>query len=222
MKTAGRLAEDALSTQEIEALLLACSRRAATGIRNKALVALLWRCGLRLGEALALRPQDVDLDRGVGHVHWAKGGKQRVVGLDAGACALVADWLDVRALGVRSRSAPLFCTLGGGVIDQSYVRHLLPRLAQRAGIEKRGHAHSLRHAYAVALEREGARLSTIRDLLGHGSAAVTDRYLRRLGRVTASSSRVRGSGSRQGERVTLLLCSSADLQCSHRNTENRD
>ena len=56
-----------------------------------------------------------------------------------------------------------------------------PRLAARAGIEKRVHAHGLRHAFAIGLEREGATVSVIRDLLGHSSAAVTDRYLRRLG-----------------------------------------
>jgi site-specific recombinase XerD len=175
------LADDALSTAEIEALLYACSRRAATGTRNAAMLALLWRSGLRLGEALALRPHDVDLDGGTIRIHWAKGGKQRVVGLDAGTGALIGEWLRVRATRVRSRSAPLFCTLDGGVMQQSYVRHLLPRLARRAGIEKRVHAHALRHAYAVDLEREGAPLSTIRDLLGHSSAATTDRYLRRLG-----------------------------------------
>jgi integrase len=75
----------------------------------------------------------------------------------------------------------MFCTLSGHAIEQSYILHLLPRLAQRAGIDKRVHAHALRHAHAVALEREGAPLSTIRDLLGHSSAATTDRYLRRLG-----------------------------------------
>jgi integrase len=75
----------------------------------------------------------------------------------------------------------VFSTLEGRDVDQSYVRHLLPRLARKAGIEKRVHAHALRHAYAVELEREGATVSTIRDLLGHSSAAVTDRYLRRLG-----------------------------------------
>jgi integrase/recombinase XerD len=177
----GRLTEDALSTVEIEALLLACSRRAPTGTRNAALIAVLWRCGLRLGEALDLWPQDVDLDDGTLIVQHGKGGKRRVVGLDAGTRALIEGWLRVRATRVRSRSAPLFCTLDGGTIHQSYVRHLLPRLARRAGIEKRVHAHALRHAYAVALEREGAALSSTRDLLGHSSAATTDRYLRRLG-----------------------------------------
>jgi integrase/recombinase XerD len=77
--------------------------------------------------------------------------------------------------------SPLICTLDGGQVGHDYVRHLLPRLAQRPGIEKRVHAHGLRQAYAVEFEREGATLSTIRDLLGHSSAATTDRYLRRLG-----------------------------------------
>ena len=102
-------------------------------------------------------------------------------GLDSGTVALLARWLDVRKKrGINGR-ATVICTLDAGVIQQSYVRHLLPRVAAKAGIEKRVHAHALRHSYAIELEREGATISTIRDLLGHSSAAVTDRYLRRLG-----------------------------------------
>src|SRR5207245_4729655 len=83
------------------------------------------------------------------------------------------------------RQSRVCCTLPRGPLYSSYIRHLLPRLAKRAGIEKRVHAHGLRHAYAVELEREGATISTIRDLLGHSSASVTDRYLRRLGASAA-------------------------------------
>jgi integrase len=101
-----RLPEHALSSAEIEALLRACSRRAPTGIRNAALIAVLWRCGLRLGEALDLWPQDVDLDDGTLIVQHGKGGRRRVVGLDAGTCSLITEWLRVRAVRVRSRSAP--------------------------------------------------------------------------------------------------------------------
>jgi site-specific recombinase XerD len=145
------------------------------------MIALTWRSGLRIGEVLALKPKDVDLDSGTLVVQHGKGNKRRVVGLDAGTTALLQRWLDVRAKHGVARRATVFCTLRGGSIDQSYVRHLLPRLAASAGIEKRVHAHALRHAYATELEREGAPISTIRDLLGHSSAAVTDRYLRRLG-----------------------------------------
>lgn len=176
-----RLDADLLTPKEIERLIRECSNRAPTGIRNRALIAIAWRSGLRIGEVLALRPKDIDLDTGTLVVQHGKGDKRRVVGLDAGTGALLGRWLDVRRKRGITGRAPVFCTLDGTEIGQSYVRHLLPRLGKRAGIDKRVHAHALRHAYAVELEREGATLSTIRDLLGHSSAAVTDRYLRRLG-----------------------------------------
>ncbi len=144
------------------------------------MIALAWRTGLRIGEVLALAVKDVDLDSGTLVVQHGKGDKRRTVGLDAGSAALLARWLQIRKKrGINGAS--IFCTLQGGQIDQSYIRHLLPRLARRAGIEKRVHAHALRHTFAVELGREGAPLSTIRDALGHSSAAVTDRYLRRIG-----------------------------------------
>ena len=176
-----KLDADLLTPSEIERLLRACSNRAPTGIRNRALLAVAWRSGLRIGEILALRPKDVDLDASALIVQHGKGDRRRVVGIDAGTGALILRWMQVRGKRRIRSSAPIFCTLEGDEIDQSYVRHLLPRLARKAGIEKRVHAHGLRHAYAVELEREGASLSMIRDLLGHSSASVTDRYLRRLG-----------------------------------------
>jgi len=78
----------------------------------------------------------------------------------------------------RMARAPIFCTLQGGRIDSSYVRRLLPRLARKAGIDRRVHAHGLRHTYAAELAREGTAINVIRDALGHTSLAVTDRYLR--------------------------------------------
>jgi integrase/recombinase XerC len=172
---------DLLTAAEIEAVMKACSGRAPTGLRNRALIAFTWRTGLRIGEVLALKAKDVDVASGTVVVQHGKGDKRRVVGIDSGTVALLQRWLDVRRKrGINGR-APVFCTLAGKPIEQSYIRHLLPRLAGRAGIDKRVHAHALRHAYAVELEREGANVSTIRDLLGHSSLAVTDRYLRRIG-----------------------------------------
>jgi site-specific recombinase XerD len=182
-----KLDADLLTASEIESLIKMCSNRAPTGVRNRALIALAWRSGLRIGEILALQAKDIDLTAGTVIVQHGKGDKRRVVGLDAGTAALIHRWLDVRRKrGINGR-APVFSTLAGRSIEQSYVRHLLPRLARRAGIEKRVHAHGLRHAYAVELEREGATVSTIRDLLGHSSLAVTDRYLRRIGASEAIS-----------------------------------
>ena len=139
---------------------------------------MLWRCGLRISEALALELRDVDLEAGTLRVRHGKGDKSRTVGLDEQTGALLARWLDRRrGLGPGAR-APIFCTLRGGRMDPSYVRHLLPRLAGRANIVRRVHAHGLRHTYAAELARERTPINVIRDALGHTSLAVTDRYLR--------------------------------------------
>jgi site-specific recombinase XerD len=176
-----KLDADLLSHEEIDRLIKACSKRAPSGRRNRALIVLLWRSALRLGEALALSVKDVSLEESTVTIQRGKGGKRRVVGLDAGTAALIEQWLESRRkLGVESHS-PLFCTLKGGPIDQSYVRHLLPRLAKKAGVEKRVHAHGLRHRASVDLIKEGADLITVRDLLGHSSAATTQTYLSRIG-----------------------------------------
>jgi len=109
--------------------------RSRPGIRNRALIAVLYRGGLRISEALALRPKDVDQAAGTVTVLHGKGDQRRTVGMDPAAFALLERWLDKRrALGLSARR-PIFCTLGGEPIDSSYVGRLLPRLAVRAGIE---------------------------------------------------------------------------------------
>ena len=168
---------EVLSEAEAIALIKACSSRAPTGIRNRALIAVLWRSGLRISEALALELRDVDLEAGSLRVRHGKGDKSRTVGVDEQTSALLARWLDRRRKLSPGARAPVFCTLAGRV-DASYVRHLLPRLAAKAGLDRRVHAHGLRHTYASELARERTPINVIRDALGHTSLAVTDRYLR--------------------------------------------
>ena len=159
-----------------------CSVETWTGARNRTLIIVLWRTGLRISEALALQDKDVDLIDGRLVVQRGKGGgKRRVVGLDHGTVSALTEWLARRAEIAPPLDAPVFCTRRGGRTDSSYVRRLLPRLAREAGVGKRVHAHGLRHVFATELQAEGAPLSMIRDLLGHSSLATTDTYLRRLG-----------------------------------------
>lgn len=172
-----RLPPEVLTDAEVCALLRACSPRAPTGLRNRALLALLYRAGLRIGEALALRPKDLDLANGAVRVLHGKRGRARTVGLDPGAGELVQRWLDVRArLGMTGRE-PLFCTLWGRPLADAYVRVLLKRLGRRAGIEKRVHAHGLRHTHAAQLRAEGVDIGIISRQLGHSSISTTARYL---------------------------------------------
>jgi len=172
-----RYPAEVLTPDEVRALIKACSNRAPTGVRNRALLVLLYRAGLRVSEALALAPKDVDRAAGTVTVLRGKGDKRRTVGLDLGAFAVLERWLDRRAkLGVNGR-APIFCTLRGTPLATAYVRALMPRLARRAGIGKRVHAHGLRHTHAAELAYEGAPMNLIQAQLGHSSLATTSRYL---------------------------------------------
>ncbi|MGH9010993.1 MAG: tyrosine-type recombinase/integrase [Acidimicrobiia bacterium] len=184
-----KLPPELLTPEDVRALLAACSTTAPTGIRNRALVVTLYRAGLRLDEALALVPADVDVAAGVIHVGRRTGGTHaREAGIDAGALGLVRKWHRVRAsLGIGA-DAPLFCTLAGGRVHPAYVRQLLPRLAEKAGIHKRVHAQGLRYTHAAELAAEGMPAELIQAQLGHESLASTDRYLRRMssaGRIEA-------------------------------------
>jgi len=158
----------------------ACGRHAPTGLRNRALIALLYRTGLRINEALSLYPKDLELTDGSVRVLNGKGGRSRTVGLDPGAAAVIERWLDARTrLGLNGRH-PVFCTLRGRPMADAYVRVMLKRLAARAGIEKRVHAHGFRHTHAAQLRAEGVDIAIISRQLGHASITTTARYLDHL------------------------------------------
>lgn len=166
-----------LTPVEVSRLFGVCSRRSSTGLRNRALIALLYRGGLRCQEALDVYPKDLDVDAGVLRVLEGKGKKPRTIGLDAGTLDILAAWMLARGkLGHNGRQ-PLICTLDGKPLASAYVRSLLPRLAKKAGIEKRVHAHGMRHTYASELRAEGVEVGLISKLLGHSSIVTTARYL---------------------------------------------
>lgn len=169
-----------LDKSEIDRLIMAPRATCPTGIRNRALLVMLYRSGLRISEALALKPGDLDAENGTIRVLHGKGDKARTAGMDPTAFAIVQHWLSERArLGHNGRH-PLFCTLEGNPMMSNYVRGLLPRLAKRARIEKRVHAHGLRHLLAVEMNREGQSLTTIQTQLGHRRASTTATYLSRI------------------------------------------
>ena len=129
---------EVLTRDEIIALLDSFSRKSTTGIRNRALVILLWRAGLRISEALDLFLKDVDLERHSIRVLHGKGDKYRAIGIDAKALEILQTWVERRkALGFDWRS-PLFCTTRGTRLASSYVRAMLPRQARRAGRSRPG------------------------------------------------------------------------------------
>jgi site-specific recombinase XerD len=165
-----------LTPAEADALIAASSATSRTGIRNRALLTVMYRGGLRVAEVLALKVSDIDPGRGTIRVLHGKGNRARTVGLDPGAMAVVQRWADARrAAGIRGGT--LFCTLAGGKASDKYVRALLGRLAARAGVEKRVHPHGFRHTHAVELVAEGVPVNVISRQLGHANSSVTARYL---------------------------------------------
>lgn len=165
-----------LDHDEVMKLLAACGDD-PLGLRDRALVAVMYRAGLRVSEALALLPKDIDEKRRAVRVLRGKGGRSRTVGLDIGALAIVSAWMESRReLGIVD-GAPLICTQMGGALSAGYARRLLAVLGRRAGIAKRVHPHGLRHTHAAELRAEGIDIGIISKQLGHRSIATTVRYL---------------------------------------------
>jgi len=168
-----------LTPGEVAAIIGQRSLRAPTGIRNRALLTLLYRSGLRVSEILAVRPSDVDMARHSIRLLGTKSGQAQTRGFHPSADDALARWLDTRqALGTGP--GKLFCTLVGTPLSDDYVRGLLHRLGAKAGISKRVHPHGLRHSFAVELEQVGTPVTVISKLLGHPSVAVIARYLDHL------------------------------------------
>ena len=121
-----RLPPEVLSPEEIAAMMDACSDTPA-GIRNRALITVLYRAGLRINEALELRPKDLDPRNGAIRVLFAKGGRSRTVGMDGQAFEAIGQWLEIRAAhGIHGR-ARVFCLLDGRPPRDRHIRLPFPR-----------------------------------------------------------------------------------------------
>ncbi len=161
-----------LSRDEVRRLLAVAARNA----KHQALLMTLYGAGLRIAEALALKPGDIDGRRMLIHVRGGKGtggGKDRMVQLSPRLLAVLRDyWLQCRP-GVwlfpqtKSPQRP---------IDSGTAHRIVARLARRAGIAKRVSPHTLRHSYATHLLEAGTDLRSIQTLLGHRSLKTTARY----------------------------------------------
>jgi integrase/recombinase XerC len=141
------------------------------GVRDLALLELLYGAGLRVSEAEALDVADVQLDEGLVHVRAGKGGKQRLVPMGAMAVAAVRAWLTVRV----AQHDGLFVNSRGGGLTSRSMRRVVRARALEVGISG-AHPHALRHAFATHLLDSGADLRGIQELLGHASLSTTQRY----------------------------------------------
>ena len=148
------------------------------GHRLRGLIAVLWRAGLRISEALALAESDLDVRRGAVLVRRGKGGRRREVGMDDWAWQELQPWLASR---LELPVGPLFCIITGPTRGRRWstaaARNEMRLAAAAAGVRRRFAPHQLRHAHAVELAREGVPLIVIQRQLGHSNLGITSVYL---------------------------------------------
>ena len=151
-------------TADVDATLDALEGDDPLALRNRALVELVYSCGLRSAEAVALDLADADFEQELVRVR-GKGGKERVVPLGEEAAWWLAAYIrDARPKLARGDESALFLSARGHRLDTSTLRRIVPN------------PHRLRHAFATHLLEGGADLRTIQELLGHSSLSTTQIY----------------------------------------------
>lgn len=174
----GRQLPKTLTDDELDQLLARPNLGCPTGLRNRAILAVLHRCGLRASEACGLHLRDVDWKAGEIRVRAevAKGGREAVAYLDPST----QEWLERWKLERRKHAHGqpwLFCTLRGGQLHRHYVWEMVSRYARKAGIGRPVWPHMLRHTYATTLLQEGFNIEEVRRLMRHTRLETTALYL---------------------------------------------
>jgi len=167
-----------LSEAQVEALLAAPDIDTPLGLRDRAMLEVLYATGLRVSELVALKLFEVGLNEGVVRV-FGKGAKERLVPLGQVALEWIERYLSVarpQLLAGRNCDA-VFVTRRGAGLSRQMFWHLIKRHAARAGIEPtRISPHTLRHAFATHLINHGADLRVVQLLLGHADISTTQVY----------------------------------------------
>lgn len=171
-----RLLPDVLSAHEVERLLESPDTSTPTGLRDRAMLEVLYATGLRVSELVGLRLHDLNLP--VGYlVCLGKGSKERLVPMGESARNWTAAYLERgRPHLVAGPSEILFCSRRGGAMTRQNVWHAIKKYAKASGIFKEISPHTLRHSFATHLLVGGADLRSVQAMLGHADISTTQIY----------------------------------------------
>ena len=163
---------------EVDAMLAAIDPSRPHAQRNRAIIEVLFSCGLRVSELVSLEISRMNLDEGYLTVT-GKGSKERMVPMSASAVAELTDWLAERqTYPVKAgHEGYVFLNRCGRRLTRVMVFYIVRDLAEAAGIRKEISPHTLRHSFATALLEGGANLRAIQQMLGHESIGTTEIYL---------------------------------------------
>lgn len=166
-----------LTIQEVEALLEAPNLTTPQGLRDRAILELLYSSGLRVSELCGSLLQQIDIANGAIKVY-GKGSKERVVPMGLQAVLALSGYLDQGRPGLVKPKTGSACFISnrGTPISRKTVWALVKRYAEAVGIEKPVKPHGLRHSFATHLLTGGADLRVIQELLGHADISTTQIY----------------------------------------------
>ena len=172
----GKYLPAVLSVEEVDAILSSVDTKTATGLRSRAILEVLYGCGLRVSECTGLRISHVHLDEGYVDVV-GKGNKQRIVPLGEMAAEAIRNYLPVRPEpAARPFEDILFLNRAGRPLSRVSVFNLVKEQAMAAGIHKEISPHTFRHSFATHLIEGGADLRIVQEMLGHESILTTEIY----------------------------------------------
>lgn len=172
----GRALPKDLSEQDVEALIQAPDITTALGLRDRAMLEVLYACGLRVTELLNLRTDLINLKQGYLRIV-GKGNKERLVPLGEFACDWIEKYLnESRPALYKSSTDYLFLTQHGGIMSRQNFWYAIKRYALQANISAELSPHTLRHAFATHLLNHGADLRVVQMLLGHSDLSTTQIY----------------------------------------------
>lgn len=165
-----------LSVQEVEAIINSVDCSDWMGLRDKAILEVLYGCGLRVSEAVGLRISGLYLDEGFIRII-GKGNKERLIPLGDMACNAVRAYLDVRPQPAHPQSDDLlFLNRFGKSFSRVSMFKLIKKQALIAGVSKEISPHTFRHSFATHLVENGADLRVVQEMLGHESITTTEIY----------------------------------------------
>lgn len=168
---------DTLSEEEVMKILNAPDVKEPEGLRDKAILELLYASGLRVSELVGLKVSDVNLD--IGFLRClGKGSKERIVPVGSKAVKYVKDYLEkIRPHLRKDLITPfLFLTRQGAGFTRQSIWNIIKNYTEQAGIRKNVTPHTLRHSFATHLLSHGAELRMVQEMLGHADISTTQIY----------------------------------------------
>ncbi len=168
---------EVLTVEEVDMLQGAIDLSEPEGQRNKAIIEVLFSCGLRVSELVTLRLSDLFLSEGYLRVV-GKGNKERLVPVSSRAVLELNYWfIDRNVLKIKPGEEDyVFLNRRGAHLTRTMILIMIKRLAKKAGIQKTVSPHTLRHSFATALLEGGADLRSIQAMLGHEKISTTEIY----------------------------------------------